>query len=163
MKYAAMGLVLATSALLVGCDKIQEKLAQKAAEKAVESASGGSVAINNGTSGGVTVTDPSTGATAVSGATVKLPAGWPANVPIYPGAAIRNALTSPSGKTVTLATNGRACEGRRLLQDEVGAQGRERLGSRPAAHPHVQERQGHGTVTVGQAGADTMVTIAAID
>lgn len=55
-------------------------------------------------SGGTTVTDPKTGTTVTSGAAVKLPAGWPANVPVYPGATIRNALASLSGKTATLVT-----------------------------------------------------------
>ncbi|CAN5901984.1 hypothetical protein BH11MYX4_BH11MYX4_57460 [soil metagenome] len=163
MKYAALSLVLVTSFALVGCDKIQEKVAQKAAEKAVESASGGSVAVTNGTSGGVTVTDPSTGATAVSGAAVKLPAGWPANVPIYPGAAIRNALTSPSGKTVTLATKDTSAKFADCYKTKSGLKLENDMDLGQQHMLMFKNGKGSVVVTLGQAGPDTMVTIAVVD
>jgi hypothetical protein len=54
--------------------------------------------------GGMTFTDPSTGTTVTTGDSVKLPDGWPTSVPIYPGAAVRSAMTTPGAQTVMFAT-----------------------------------------------------------
>ncbi len=158
MKYLGLCLVL----LVTGCDRIQEAIANKAAEKAVEGASGGPVKIDT-SSGGTTVTDPKTGTTVTSGAAVKLPAGWPANVPVYPGATIRNALASPSGKTATLVTKDPAAKVADFYKTKSGLKLESDI---DLGQQHVLVfKNGKGTVTVslGQAGTDTMVTLAVVD
>ena len=138
MKRTSIGLCLSLLALTTGCDRLQEKLAEKAAEKAVESASGGVV----------TVTDPRSGTTAQGGASVKLPASWPASVPIYPGSTVRNALVSQGGKTATLVTKDPAAK---IV--EFGPQ-------------HIINfKNGKGTVAVviAQAPPDTSITLAVVD
>ncbi len=54
--------------------------------------------------GGMTFTDPSTNTTVTTGDSVRLPDGWPPSVPIYPGAAVHSAMTSPGAQTVMFAT-----------------------------------------------------------
>ncbi len=158
MRYLALCLLL----LVTGCDRIQEAIANKAAEKAVESASGGPVKIDT-SSGGTTVTDPKTGATVTSGAAIKLPAGWPASVPVYPGATVRNALTSPSGKTATLVTKDAPAKVADFYKTKSGLKLESDL---DLGQQHILVfKNGKGTVTVslGQAGTDTMVTLAVVD
>lgn len=148
--------------LVTGCDKIQEKLANKVAEKAVESAGGGPVKID--TSGGeTTLTDPKTGTTVTSGAAVKLPPGWPASVPVYPGATIRNALSTPGAKTATLATKDAPAKVTEFYKTKSGLKLESDI---DLGQQHVcvfKNGKGNVTVSVGQAGADTMITLAVVD
>jgi hypothetical protein len=95
LAFATLALVLAT-----GCDKIKEKIAEKAAEKAVETATGGDVKIS---SGGVTVKDDKTGASAQLGTGAKVPDDWPSNVPVYPGT-VQASMAGENGKTVIVQT-----------------------------------------------------------
>lgn len=92
-------LLLAASLLLAltGCQKIKDKLAHKAEESAVEAASGGDVKVS---SGGVTVTTDK-GTVAMDN---KLPADWPADLPAYPGATIKAAMSTPQGKSLVMET-----------------------------------------------------------
>jgi DNA-binding NarL/FixJ family response regulator len=89
-------LVLAAMAVMVfGC----QKAAEKAAEKMIEAQSGGKVSAD--ISGGkVTVTDKETGAESVVGTGAKMPEGWPASMPQYPGSTVMQSVTqdAPEGK-----------------------------------------------------------------
>lgn len=159
MKLAALGLSMLV--LVTGCDKIAEKIGQKAGEKAVEGASGGEVKVD--TSGGqVTVTDKKTGTTSVGGDNVALPAGWPANVPVYPGARIGHALVSGKNMNATLVTKDPPAKVAEFykksgltLENEVN------LG----ALQTMNFKNGKGTVSIvmQQAGSDTQVTIAIVE
>lgn len=90
-----------------GCSKIQEKItekvAEKAAEKAVEAQTGGKVDIDSN-NGSMKIKDEKTGAVVEWGTQAKLPDGWPSDVPIYPGAAIRGSLSVKDGMSVNLET-----------------------------------------------------------
>ncbi len=155
MKLAVLG--ISVLFLVSGCDKLAEKLGRKAAEKAVEGASGGDVKVD--TSGGdVSITDKKTGTTSTGGENVKLPAGWPSNVPIYPGARIGHAMTSGTTKSATLLTKDPPAKvvdfykkcGLKLESDM-------NLG----ALQNLSFKNGNGTVNVivQQSGADTQVTV----
>ena len=157
--------VLAVTALVLvsGCDKLTEKLGQKAGEKAVETAAGGDVKVTTGDNGTVTVVDKKTG-TVVQGGTgaVKLPAGWPSNVPIYPGATVRNAVTSTNGKNATIATKDPPAKVSDFykkcglaLQTDLDMGGQHML----------VFKNGKGTVNVmvSESGGETMASIAVVD
>lgn len=79
--------------------KVNEKIGQTVAEKALEAASGGKANVDL-SNGGVTVTDPKTGETASFGADVKLPSGFPTDVPMYDGAKITVVSNSASNGAV---------------------------------------------------------------
>ena len=98
--------VVAAAALLAlpGCEKIQEKLAEKAAEKAVEGATGGKVDLNS-SSGGITIKDEKNGAVVQAGTGATVPKDWPSSVPVYPGATVQAAMSTPNGKTLNLMTS----------------------------------------------------------
>jgi len=96
-------LALASILGLSGCGKIRQLLFEKAAEKAIETGTGGQVDLSS-SSGTITITDPNTGAKVQGGNAAKLPDGWPAKVPVYPGSTIQASLGTPSGKTVMLVT-----------------------------------------------------------
>lgn len=146
-----------------GCEKIQEKIAKKAAEKAIEGAAGGDVKVDT-SSGGVTISDRKTGTVVNGGAAVKLPDGWPSSVPIYPGAAVRNAMTSSGGMSVTLATKDPAAAVGAFYKSKAPALKLETdmdLGQQRI----MAFKEGKRTVSisVGAAGAETMVTIAVVE
>lgn len=152
----ALGLSLSLLALLLvttGCEKLQEKLAQKAAEKAVESASGGVV----------TVTDPQSGTTAQGGAVVKLPANWPASVPIYPGSTVRNALVTTGSKKVTLVTKDPPAKVAEFYKTTSGLKLDAEIDL--GAQHIINFKNGKGTVAVviGQVPPDTSITLAVVD
>jgi hypothetical protein len=110
-----------------------------------------------------TVSDPDSGTTVVSGSAVPLPDGWPKTVPVYPGATVQNALTSPGTKTLMLGTKDaparivdfyKALPGLKVQSDiDLGAQ---RV---------VVLENGASTVTVslGAMGPETMVTLSVVD
>ena len=99
MKLAAFAVSVHLLVLVSGCDKLAEKLGNKA----VEGATGGDTKVDTA-NGSVTVTDKKSGIASTGGDNVKLPAGWPASVPIYPGAKIGNATVSGPNKTATFVT-----------------------------------------------------------
>lgn len=100
MRKLLLALIVLSS--VAGCDKIAEKLGHKVAEKAIEGASGGDVKVDS-SKGGVTITGKD-GTVVTGGTNSKVPDGWPATVPIYPGAAVASAMTTPTAKSVTLST-----------------------------------------------------------
>ncbi len=79
--------------------KINEKIGQTVTEKALEAASGGKASVDV-SNGGITVTDKQTGATAAYGADVKLPSGFPTDIPLYDGAKISVASNSATDGAV---------------------------------------------------------------
>lgn len=82
-------LALAAVAVLVcGC----QQAAEKAAEKAIEAQSGGQVSADISGSK-VTVTDRETGTETVMGAGAKMPEGWPASMPQYPGSTVMQSMS----------------------------------------------------------------------
>ncbi len=91
-------LVMATmAALTLGC----QQAAEKAAEKAIAEQSGGRIAADiSGDS--VTLTDKETGAETVLGKDAKMPEGWPASIPQYPGSTVMESVTQdgPDGKVM---------------------------------------------------------------
>ena len=153
MKRIAFGLSLSLLVVTSGCEKLQEKLAEKAAEKAVESASGGVV----------TVTDPKSGTTSQGGASVKLPANWPASVPIYPGSTVRNALVSPGAKKAVLVTKDPASKVVEFYKTKSGLTLDSEIDL--GAQHIINFKNGKGTVSVviGQAPPDTSITLAVVD
>ncbi len=153
MKRTSIGLCLSLLALTTGCDRLQEKLAEKAAEKAVESASGGVV----------TVTDPRSGTTAQGGASVKLPASWPASVPIYPGSTVRNALVSQGGKTATLVTKDPAAKIVEFYKTKSGLKLDSEIDLGPQHIINFKNGKGTVAVVIAQAPPDTSITLAVVD
>ncbi len=158
MKLAALGISLLV--LVSGCDKIAEKLGQKVGEKAVEGASGGDVKVDT-SSGSVSVTDKKTGTTSTGGDNVKLPAGWPSNVPLYPGARIGHAMVSGSTKSVTLVTKDPPAKVAEFYKKSgLKLESDMNLG----AIQTMSFKNGSGTVNVilQQAGADTQISISIV-
>jgi hypothetical protein len=80
----------------VGCDKIAQKIQQKAVEKAVEAKSGGEVKLDLG---GKTISGVSKNGKQVTalGEGVSMPADFPKQVPIYPGASLTMSHADNSG------------------------------------------------------------------
>jgi len=159
MKVATFGLVALFA--ISGCDKIAEKIGQKAGEKAVEGATGGDVKVDT-SNGGVTVTDKKTGTSTTSGDSVKLPSGWPSNVPAYPGARIASATVSGKNKTATMTTKDSPAQvadfykksGLRLESDvDLGAM------------RTMSFKNGNGTISIimQSQGGETAITIAVVD
>jgi hypothetical protein len=80
----ASALVLALVSLgALGCDTLKEKIVEKVFEKALEGDGTHKVDISKG---GVTVKGKDGETVVLGGDNVKLPEGWPAVVPMYPGA-----------------------------------------------------------------------------
>ncbi len=153
-------LLLAALVLGTGCKKIEEKIAQKAAEKALEAASGGDVKVDT-SSGSVTVTDPKTGTSVVGGnGTVALPAGWPASVPVYPGASVRSSILNGTSKSVVLATKDGTAKVRDFYKGKMKLESEMDLGAQRMMV--FKSGAGNVTVTIGEAGADTMVSITVV-
>ena len=157
-----VGLAVALGGM-TGCDKLQEKLAQRAADKVVENASGGEVNVDSTKGGAVTVTDKKTGTVVQGGSAVKLPDGWPAAVPIYPGSTVRSAVSSAGGKNVTLATPDSAAKVTAFYKSRpnLPVESEMNLGTQQI----IALKHGSKTVaiTIGQAGTDTMVGITVSD
>lgn len=154
---------LSLALLVMGCDKIQEKIAEKVAEKAIEGAAGGGTAKVDTKNGSVTVTDPKTGTTVQSGAAVKLPDGWPANVPVYPGASIRNAMTTGGGKTVMIVTKDPPAKVSDFYKTKIGLKVESDM---DLGQQHLLVfKNGKGTITVSVSASegDTVATLAVVD
>ncbi len=84
-------LILAAALLAGGCRRAREK----AEERAIERQTGGAVQISGGN-----VTLRIDGGTVAVGANAKVPASFPAEVPVYPGARVGMAAeSSQNGKT----------------------------------------------------------------
>ncbi|MBN2081636.1 hypothetical protein JW859_05435 [bacterium] len=81
-------ILIAAAGLLVlaGCNRLGEKAGERIAERAMERATGEKVDIDVNQDGGATITHTEDGSVTTLGADAKLPAGWPAEVPVYPGA-----------------------------------------------------------------------------
>jgi len=80
MLIAAAGLLV-----LAGCNRLAEKAGERVAERAMERATGEKVDVDV-TKDGATITRDEDGSVTTLGADAKLPAGWPDEVPVYPGA-----------------------------------------------------------------------------
>lgn len=93
---ALLGPLLLTTG---ACSKAVDKASERAAERTVEGATGDKVTI--GPNGSVTITDPTSGVVVRGGDGMTLPADWPSNVPIYPGAKIASAMSSPGAKSAS--------------------------------------------------------------
>ena len=162
MKNPVLAIALALLSTNLGCEKLTEKIANKAAEKAVEGAAGGDVKVDTSGSN-VSVTDRKTGTVAHSGASVPLPAGWPASVPLYPGAIVRNAVVAAGGKSATLATKDPAAKVHDFyaktttmkLENDIDLGGQRMMA--------FKNGKGTTSVTIGAAGAETMINIAIAD
>lgn len=85
---ASFAVVFALSSF--GCGRLREKLAHKAVEE--------------GSSGNVTVTTPTGTVQTTSGGGAKLPDGWPSSVPLYPGASVTASMGTPVAKSVVFST-----------------------------------------------------------
>src|SRR4051812_26027482 len=80
-------LIATTTLASTGCAKLREKLQGKQHDPDTET----------------TTTAAGGGGTITTGGT-KLPEGWPASVPAYPGATITAAMATPQGKTAVMTT-----------------------------------------------------------
>ena len=90
----AASLVLA----LTGCQKIKDLMGKKA----VDADDGGQVVRMNGEEGTVVAVKSGDMGTPTAGN--KLPADWPADLPPYPGATIKAAMSTPAGKSLVMET-----------------------------------------------------------
>jgi hypothetical protein len=100
MRYALWIVLLMLLAFSVGCKKPAENAQQAAVEKAIENASGGQVDVDI-SKGSTTVSDKKTGGTTTvdtSAAGGKMPAGWPKEVPQYPGSKVLASTSTDSTK-----------------------------------------------------------------
>ena len=113
--------------------------------------------------GGMTFTDPSTGTTVTTGESVSLPNGFPASVPLYPGAVVRSAMTTPGTQTIMFATLDPVAKVIDFYKTKAGmtVESDINLGSQHIIvlkTPTVSV-----TLSLGQAGAETTVSLAVTD
>ena len=113
--------------------------------------------------GGMTFTDPSTNTTVTTGESVALPSGFPASVPVYPGAVIRSAMTSPGAQTIMFATLDPVAKVVDFYKTKAGmtVESDMDLGAQHIIvlkNPTVSV-----TLSLGQAGAETTVSLAVTD
>lgn len=101
--------LLALSVMGLGCnpfagvqEKINQKIGETVAEKIIEAGSGGKLDVD-AESGGFSFKDPKTGETVSLGTNVKIPAGFPTDIPVYQGAKPSIASLSSDGKRAVLA------------------------------------------------------------
>ncbi len=107
--HVAIPAMLGALALMgIGCNpfasmqqKIENKIGETVVEKMIEAGSGGKVDVD-ATGEGVTFRDNKTGE-AVTFGTGTLPAGFPEDLPTYPGGQIILANVAGAGKTATLS------------------------------------------------------------
>jgi hypothetical protein len=94
---AVLALAAAFALPTVGCKRLAEKAAEKAEEKALEKSTGGQVSINGQKGTMTVVTDAGE---MMIGANAKIPADFPPEVPLYPGAVPQLAVkqAGPQGK-----------------------------------------------------------------
>lgn len=158
-----LALAITGLVFLSGCDKLTEKLGQKAGEKAVETAAGGDVKVNTNGNGTVTVTDKKTG-TSVQGGNgpVSLPAGWPSNVPIYPGATVRNAVVGQNGKNATIATKDPPAKVTEFYK-KSGLALETEMDLGPQHMLVFKNGKGTVNIMVSQAGSETMASLTIAD
>lgn len=96
--YGALALLL----LAAGCNKLIEKAAEGATEKAIESASGGKVDVDL-SEGGMTMSDEDGSMQITSGDNARLPDGWPAQLPLYPGATLLSGAQSDDNGNTSMS------------------------------------------------------------
>lgn len=160
-RFASVILVAVFALGLAGCDKIAEKLGRKLGEKAVEGASGGEVSVDT-SNGGATVTDKKTGTVVQSGTNTTLPAGWPAAVPLYPGAQVRNAVTAPNAKNATLVTKDPPAKVAEFYKKSgLKLEAEMNLGTQLMLN--FKNGKGQITMMISQAGGETMASISIVD
>src|SRR5689334_5423927 len=87
--FALCAALLLAISPLAGCRRIQEKLAQKAAEKALEGTTGGKVDVDGQN---ITIKNADGKGTVAVGPGATVPADFPKDIPIYPGAKIMMAV-----------------------------------------------------------------------
>jgi len=113
--------------------------------------------------GGMTFTDPSTGTTVTSGDSVKLPDGWPTSVPIYPGAAVRSAMTTPGTQTVMFATRDPVAKVVDFYKTKAGMTVDADMDLGPQHIIVLKNPTVSVTLSLGQAGDETTVSMAVTD
>ena len=146
MKPRAAALVILLVA--VACDRKQAK--KETQEAPVET-------------GGMTFTDPSTGTTVTTGDSVKLPDAWPASVPIYPGAAVRSAMTTPGAQTVMFATRDPVAKVVDFYKTKAGMTVENDMDLGPQHIIVLRTPTVSATLSLSQAGDETTVSLAVTD
>jgi hypothetical protein len=103
--HGALGLALIP---LSGCESIQEKLGRKVVETVIENAiekdTGKQVTVQTGKGSMVIETKDGNGSTRLETGSGTLPADWPSEVPMYPGAKIGMSMKIGKGFTLTQET-----------------------------------------------------------
>jgi len=96
--------LVAVSVMGLGCNpfaSVQEKIGVTVAEKILEAGAGGKIDVDV-ESGGVVFKDPKTGEAISLGTNVKIPSGFPTDIPIYSGAIPSTAVLTQDGKRAAL-------------------------------------------------------------
>ncbi|MCE9585818.1 hypothetical protein K8R04_00680 [Candidatus Uhrbacteria bacterium] len=119
---ALLAPLLAMSVMGIGCnpfakvqDKINQKIGESIAEKIIETGSGGKVDVD-AESGGLSFKDPKTGESVAFGVNVKIPAGFPTDIPRYEGSEASIASLTKDGKRAVLAVTVRDVESAKLAE-----------------------------------------------
>ncbi len=147
---------------LPGCKKLEEKLTQRAADKAVEMGTGGEMKVET-RGGDTTVTDKQTGTTVTGGAALAVPKDWPAKVPLYPGATIRSVLATGGTKSVTLATKDTPAKVTDFYKTKSGLTVDSEMDLGAQRILMLKNGKSDVNVTIGAAGAETMVKLMIIN
>ena len=113
--------------------------------------------------GGMTFTDPSTGTTVSTGDSVTLPDGWPTSVPIYPGAAVRSAMTTPGAQTVMFATRDPIAKVIDFYKTKAGMTVENDIDLGPQHIIVLKNATLSVTLSLGQAGSESTVSLAVTD
>lgn len=147
---AFVSFLCALSVMGLGCnpfagvqERINQKIGETVAEKIIEAGSGGKIDVD-ASEGGFSFKDPKTGEAVSLGTNVKIPDGFPSDIPRYEGSLPSIASLSKDGKRAVLAVTVFNVESKTLAEwydREIVAKGYERKTALPASESLFSEYQ----------------------